>query len=74
MTVAGRAGVTWWPPARPLDTSAREVSMATIDASTDTDEIIEYLRHLSARPRSESRTYRTDMALDALLERGWCDA
>lgn len=45
--------------------------MATIDASTQTDELVEYLRHLATCPHSESRTYRTDMALDALIERGY---
>lgn len=67
MTVAGRAGVAWW--FRRSD-HGQEVDMTTIDTSTDTDEIVEYLRHLSTLPHSTMRTIRADEALEELFNRG----
>lgn len=45
--------------------------MPRIDHSATNADLIEFLTHLSKRPRSEVRTYHADMALDALIERGW---
>lgn len=45
--------------------------MPRTDHSATIADLLEFLTHLSSRPQSEARTYRTDMALDALLERGW---
>lgn len=59
----------WW--FRRLDHRTPGGHMPRIDHSATIADLLEFLSHLSNRPRSEVRTYHSDMALDALIERGW---
>lgn len=52
--------------------NTREVIMPRIDHSASIADLLEYLRNLSTAPSSKTRTYQTDLAPDALIERGWC--